>query len=158
MTNDIVVEFKEVRDLSGISCLSGSSGGGAFRVLVGHARIGGEVDPYLGPVPALERGIFSQILFWARAWHDHYHEFDSSESYVSLEALGQIAYDVGVQLGRGHVMHIASPLDSYLRQEMASLLTVRGPELRQVISAMTGFDSMRLDSTARGGRKVSGAI
>lgn len=135
--DDVVVEFKEVRDLSGISCLSTGTGGGAFRVLIGHARIGGESDPYLAPVPRLETGIFAETLFWGRAWEDHYQEFETDADYVTLEALEEMAFDVGAQLGRGHIQHIAAPLDAQLRVEMRALLDQMDAELLPLVSEMT---------------------
>lgn len=120
--DDVIVEFKEVRDLSGISCISSRTGGGAFRVLVGQARIGGDFDLYLAPVPRMPEGTFADTLFWGRAWYDDYHEFDVDRPYVNDANVLAVAYGVGVQLGVGHIAHIASPLDAHLRREQLAQL------------------------------------
>lgn len=134
--DDVVIELKEVRDLSGISCIEAGRGGGAFRVLIGQARIGGGVDPWLAPIPAGGTGRFETTPFWARAWYDHYRELDADRFGETAE-LAEVAYDVGAQLGRGHVVQIASPLDAQLRAEQLALLDEIEPSLRLAIDAMT---------------------
>lgn len=130
--DDVIVEFKEVRDLSGISCISSRTGGGAFRVLVGQARIGGDFDLYLAPVPRMPEGVFADTLFWGRAWYDDYHEFDVEQPYVNDENILAVAYGVGVQLGVGHIAHIASPLDAHLRREQLAQLERFRPRLTRL--------------------------
>ena len=42
-----------------------------------------------------------------------------------------MAYDVGVQLGKGHVKHIAAPLDLQLKREQLQLLDTHEAEIRK---------------------------
>ncbi len=133
--DDVILELKEVRDLSGIPCVDAGASGSAFRVLIGQARIGGDIDPYLAPVPAAADGIFERRPFWARAWFDHYYEVsvDDLTEPADLEA---IAYDVGVQLGRGHVVQIAAPLDAQLRVAQLELLDRIEPDVIRAIAEL----------------------
>ena len=135
--DDPIIEFKEVRDLSGIRCVQGASGGGAFRVLMGLTRIAQDTDPYLAAVPMAADGVFGERSFWARSWFDHYREMDVRESFATSAALEQVAFDVGVQLGIGHVLHIAAPLDAQLRQEQLTVVTNLEPQIREAITLFT---------------------
>lgn len=98
--DDLFLEIKEVRDLSGISCLSSLDLGSPLRVLRGEERI--SYTPYnlagyvmLPPAPPRARA------FWVHEWADHYveAEFDQFPDIADLEA---IAYDIGAQLALGH--------------------------------------------------------
>ena len=135
--DDPIIEFKEVRDLSGIRCVQGGSAGGAFRVLMGLTRIAQDTDPYLAAVPMAADGVFGERSFWARSWFDHYREMDVRESFADPGVLAGIAFDVGVQLGIGHVLHIAAPLDVQLRQEQLTVVSGLEPEIRAAIDVFT---------------------
>jgi len=152
--DDVVIELKEVRDLSGISCIEAGRGGGAFRVLIGQARIGGGIDPWLAPIPAGGEGRFATTPFWARAWYDHYREVDAG-GFDETADLAEVAYDVGAQLGRGHVVQIASPLDAQLRAEQLALLDEIEPDLRAAIDAMA---ERTLEGWRRFGAEVDAAL
>jgi hypothetical protein len=56
---------------------------------------------------------------------------------VNATHLEEVAFDVGAQLGRGHVVQIASPLDAQLRAEQLALLDEIEPDLRAAIDVMT---------------------
>ena len=47
-----------------------------------------------------------------------------------MQDLADLAADVGVQLGKGHVKHIASPFDAELRREQMELLSATEASLR----------------------------
>ncbi|MFT6399789.1 MAG: hypothetical protein ACJAYU_004558 [Bradymonadia bacterium] len=144
--DDAIIEFKEVRDLSGIRCIQGASAGGAFRVLMGLTRIAQDTDPYLAAVPMAAEGIFAERSFWARSWFDHYVEMNVRESFADPATLEQVAFDVGVQLGIGHVLHIAAPLDAQLRQEQ--LVVVNNLE-GEILAAIDYFTELTAESHAR---------
>lgn len=139
--DDAIIEFKEVRDLSGIRCIQGASAGGAFRVLMGLTRIAQDTDPYLAAVPLAADGVFAERSFWARSWFDHYVEMDVRESFADVASLEQVAFDVGVQLGVGHVLHIAAPLDAQLRQEQLTVVTNLEGELLAAIEHLLVLSS-----------------
>jgi hypothetical protein len=112
--DDVVLEIKEVRDLSGVECIQ-----------TGKARIAYRPFEHLGYFE------FRRHNFWVHAWVDNYDEVDVEESFRSREELAEVAYDVGVQLGKGHVKHIAAPLDLQLKREQLQILDEHEAEIRQ---------------------------
>jgi hypothetical protein len=120
--DDVVLEYKEVRDLSGIDCIEGNSGGGAFRILVAQSRIGSAPSRFLAQVPRGPGDPPGARPYWVHEWLANYEELDVNESLTSMEDLREIAHDVGLQLGRGHTRAIASPLDSQHRRAQLAMV------------------------------------
>jgi hypothetical protein len=116
LEDDLMLELKQVRDLTGIECISVSKGSDPFRILVGQSRIAYQPYRLLGYVR------FQDLTFWIHAWVDNYVEASITETFQSPEELAEVAYDIGVQLGRGHPKQIASPLDLQVRREQLRLL------------------------------------
>lgn len=114
--DDVVLEMKEVRDLSAIDCLTSTQAGDPFRVLLGQARIAYQPFSHLGYFRYLDKN------FWVHSWVDNYKELDIDKTFQSLDDLAAVVYDVGAQLGLGHTKHIAAPLDLQLRREQLQLL------------------------------------
>jgi hypothetical protein len=155
--DDMMLEAKQVRDLSGIDCIDARSGGGAFRILVGQARIAEAPQKFLGQIPRVQGDPPAERPLWVHAWDDHYEELDVGGK-IGVEDLSQIAYDVGVQLGRGHVRQIASPFDSQLGHAQLETLRDLEGEVRLAIddlSEMTlrGWEQFRADLAARSPRQ-----
>jgi hypothetical protein len=115
ITDDLVLELKQVRDLAGIECVAAGRGSDPYRILVGQSIA---YKPYsmLGYV------YFRDASFWAHAWVDNYRELDIDRSIETIEELLQVAYDVGVQLGLGHPNQYEAPLALQLRREQIRLL------------------------------------
>ena len=115
LTDDMVLELKQVRDLGGIDCVIAGRGSDPYRILVGQSIA---YQPYtmLGYVH------FRDASFWAHAWVDNYRELDLDRSIETIEELLQVAYDVGVQLGLGHPNQYEAPLALQLRREQIRLL------------------------------------
>ena len=124
--DDVVLEVKEIRDLSGISCIQNADSVDPFRILVGQSRIAYEPYPYLGYVTLDGRP------FWIHGWADNYEELEVG-TLISHAELGEIAYDVGVQLGRGHTKQIAAPLDHQLRRREREIVDEHERALRRNI-------------------------
>ncbi len=114
--DDIVLECKEVRDLRGISCIQVSRDLDPFRILLGQTRIAYRPFHHLGYFR------FKEHNFWVHSWVDNYQEVKINKSFRNVQQLAEVVYDVGVQLGLGHVRNIASPLDLQLRREQLRLL------------------------------------
>jgi uncharacterized protein (DUF2252 family) len=123
--DDILLEAKEVRDLSGITCIQSYKQGNAFRVLVGQARIAYAPYPYLGYVRLEGK------TFWIHSWVDNYREFQTAKSMADPEGLMEVVYDVGVQLGLGHPNKIAAPLDGLFRRALLEMLAGERDLLRK---------------------------
>ena len=92
--DDLIVEAKQIRDLSGNPCLRTDVK--ASRILSGEELIAYEPFLYSAVVP---RG---NKFFWIHDWTDDYREASIAEALRSADDLEDIAYDAGVQLGRAH--------------------------------------------------------
>ncbi len=114
--DDVVLEIKQVRDLTDIDCIAIAPGADPFRVLVGQSRIATEPYKFLGYAR------FQDHTFWVHAWVENYSEIDIEHDFTSPAGISEVAFDVGLQLGRGHVKQIAQPLDLQLRREQMRLL------------------------------------
>ncbi len=114
--DDVVLEIKQVRDLTEIECISVAAGPDPFRVLIGQARIATEPYKYLGYAR------FRGHTFWVHAWVENFSEIEIADDLSDAGELAEVAFDVGVQLGRGHVKAIAQPLDLQLRREQLRLI------------------------------------
>lgn len=153
--DDVILEAKEVRDLSGIRCISDGPGGGALRILVSKARLTERPQPFLAEIPKDEASPLDEQTLWIHAWFDNYEELNIMETLASPEELRVIAYDVGAQLGRGHTLHIAAPFDEQLRQNQRRVVETYAPLIKASISEMTartinGWQRFRADAEAAG--------
>jgi hypothetical protein len=136
-TDDIILELKELRDISGIGCVTARQGD-ALRVILGQSRIGREQDPFLALVPSASDANDKEAPFWIRSWAPNYVELDVKETFSSKKELDEVVFDVGVQLGQGHTRHIAAPFDATLRKESSAMLTRHEAQIRKVIDELEG--------------------
>ena len=130
--DDVVLEIKEVRDLSGIDCIQIGRTDDAFRILVGQTRIAYQPFHHLGYFR------FRGRTFWVHSWVDNYKEVKLARSFQTPEELRQVARDVGVQLGKGHVKHIAAPLDLQLRRAQLRVLSRNHAAILTMVRDLTG--------------------
>ena len=135
--DDVVLEAKELRDLSSVSCVQASTLGGRFRTIVGHARLGGKDDPFLAVIPRGPEETPDDPPYWVQSWRPDYREFDAEQDLTSAAELDELAYQVGLQLGRGHVRQIATPFEVQLRRAVRDMLRDYGPRIRATIDSMT---------------------
>ncbi len=144
--DDVVLEIKQVRDLTAIDCISVAAGPDPFRVLIGQARIATEPYKYLGY--ARYRG----HTFWVHAWVENFSEIDVEDDLSDPEEVMEVAYDVGVQLGRGHVKAIAQPLDLQLRREQLRLIDRDAEKIKAACRELAGLsaDAWEQFKTAHG--------
>lgn len=135
--DDVVLEAKELRDLSAVPCVQASLLGGRFRTIVGRARLGGSADPFLALVPRGPEETPDDPPFWVQSWRPDYRELDAARDLTSADELGKVAYQVGLQLGRGHIRQFATPFDDQLRRAVRDMLRDYGPRIRATIDNMT---------------------
>lgn len=121
--DDVVLEVKEVRSLAGIDCIEGAKSSDPFRILLAQSRIAYEPYAYLGYIDLEGR------KFWIHSWVDNYRELSVGTLADQPEALFEVVYDVGVQLGRGHPK-IAGEFGIQLRQSQSRFLERYGDEFR----------------------------
>ena len=123
--DDVVLEVKEVRDISGIDCILRTHRADPFRVLLGQARIAYTPFEHLGYFYHKNR------TFWVHSGVENYEEVEINESFDTVEQLEEVAYDVGIQLGHGHTRHIGAPFDAQLRRSQLLLLAKTENQLRR---------------------------
>jgi hypothetical protein len=92
--DDLIVEAKQIRDLSGNPCLRTDVG--ASRILDGQRLIAYEPFRFSAVVPRGPR------YYWVHDWTDDYQEISITTVLRSRRDMKEIAYDAGVQLGRAH--------------------------------------------------------
>lgn len=129
--DDLVLELKQVRDLQAIDCISVGRGTEPLRILIGQSRIAYQPYSLLGYVR------FDGLTFWVHAWVDNYAEASVADSFASPDELAEVAFDVGVQLGRGHPNQVGAELDLQVRRELLRLLDRDEEEIRELTRVMT---------------------
>ena len=127
--DDIILELKEVRVLADLPCLRAETGG--TRIVVAQAQLAYEAFSYVGTL-ALESPAGPRY-YWFHAWPDNYAELRVA-ALPSAQALGEIAFDVGVQLGRGHGQHKGSGESKRLREQLKAALP--GLDLASLATAL----------------------
>ncbi len=135
--DDVVLEAKELRDLSSVPCVQTTPLGGRFRTIVGQARLGGNDDPFLAVIPRGPEETANDPPFWVQSWRPDYRELDATQDLTSADELDELAYQVGLQLGRGHIRQIVTPFDDQLRRAVRDMLRDYGPRIRATIDGMT---------------------
>lgn len=154
LEDDVILEAKEVRDLSAIECVYARSSGGAFRILVAHARIAEVTDQFLAQVPRAPDSAPAEPSFWIHSWRPLYLELSIESEPRSPEELAEIVYDVGLQLGRGHTRKIAAPLDSQLRRAQLQCVEELDSQIKRAVAEMSaatyeGWAHFRREVAAR---------
>ncbi len=129
--DDVILECKQVRDLSGIECVVTGQRIDPFRILIGQARIAYEPFKYLGYFYYLDHN------FWVHAWVDNYEEAKIGKTFESLTDLAEVVYDVGVQLGKGQVKHIGAPLDLQIRRMQLQIINTHEAEIKRACQELT---------------------
>lgn len=101
--DDLFLELKEVRDLSGIRCLSPTELGSPLRVLRGQERIAYQPYQLAGYVllSPRDQAASAAHAFWVHEWADNYVEA-VHDAFERPYSLAELARDIGVQLGLGH--------------------------------------------------------
>ena len=117
--DDVLIEVKKVPDLSAVRCIQRSSQDDPFRIIAAQSRLGVGDHALLGYLTIDDK------MFYVQRWRVNYVELSIAD-FKSSDALGEVAPDVGNQLGRGHPKVLAAPHDRQLRRLL--LGTVEGHE------------------------------
>ena len=122
--DDLIVEIKPMNEVEA-PCLLRPPSGGMIMTLLPTARMGRLQPAVLGYLP-WEAGGEDRSQWWIHSWDLGYGELDIDD-LTSQEDLAAIARDVGLQLGRGHCIGIAAPLEDLNRLAQARALgLIRG--------------------------------
>jgi hypothetical protein len=143
--DDLILEIKQVRDLSGVECLQRRSSD-AFQIKTGQSRIASQPYTYMGYIfldprraESSEHGsdFWDGRTYWVHAWVNNYVEMDVDETFQSPGELEEVVYDIAVQLGRGHAKDIVAPHEFQLRRALTVWLDVYEDDVREAIAHMT---------------------
>jgi len=124
--DDVILEAKELVDRESVGCVRIEAG--PSRVFTGDSRIAYQPFRYPGVIH------LDNKTLWVHAWPDNYVEV-AIQSLASVSELQEIAYDAGVQLGRGHPKTTKS--EDVALGRAALLRSLPEAQMRSVIQAMT---------------------
>lgn len=110
--DDVILELKQLEDLSEVRCVDGPERLDPIRLLAVRSRFTGASDPFLGHL------WLDDEAFWIHGWDASYAELDTEGELGSPSEFSELLYDLGVHLGRGHPEKIASPRDAELRADL----------------------------------------
>jgi Ser/Thr protein kinase RdoA (MazF antagonist) len=131
--DDELIEAKEVANLDGLACLEDSTTAQAIRVIDGTRQLGRLKHDILavGPtllIPTVADRAEHWLEWWVSSWEPSYREVRLVD-LRSVEDLGDIAFDAGVQLGAGKVVSVrkqalasVATLEQRLRKETSTLV------------------------------------
>jgi hypothetical protein len=138
--DDVLVEVKQIRDLSAIQCIERRPRDPS-PILNAQSRIAYQPYRFTGflHVPGGRGGngglsASQGRSFWLHTWVDHYYEI-SAQDLKSVDDLRELVFDVGVQLGRGHPKDI-TPDDSQLRRAELESLDRYQPKIERTIDEL----------------------
>jgi len=77
-------------------------------------------------------------MFWTHAWVANYQELEVAESLESPEELAEVAYDVGVQLGLGHLRDIGGAFQQMIVVNVRERLAETEEELQDGSRILAG--------------------
>ena len=132
-TDDVILEGKEVTNLSGVRCLESDVPPSAARVIDGTLQLGRLKHDILavGPtqlMPVIADHASHSLEWWVSSWEPSYREVHLTDLRSSKD-LGDIAFDSGVQLGAGKRMAVRDEalwsvrtLEARLRRETSALV------------------------------------
>jgi hypothetical protein len=129
--DDVVLEAKAVRSGAAHPCVEKTPSSPTFRIVQGSRQVGRLEHSILVAGPGLtfpEMAVQSESLhdWWIRSWDPSYHEI-GIDDLQSIDDLGDIAYDAGVQLGSGALLHDAA----LLRRQLVSSIDEGEARLRR---------------------------
>jgi len=145
--DDVILEIKQFAPTES-DCTRGDPDD-VRRVIVGQSRIG-------SPQSLLGTVRFDDRTYYVHAWRMHYREVDLRDVHDAAE-LAELAYDVGLQLGRGHPNGL--DVNGSLRASLAAVLDRVEPELAPAAKELAArttraWRSFRADACAK--RHVDG--
>jgi hypothetical protein len=152
--DDVIVEIKPMNEVTA-PCLLRPPAGGMLRTLLPAARLGRLHPEVLGYLP-WEPESEDESQWWIHSWDFGYRELRVAD-LTSQTDLEDIARDVGLQLGRGHCLGIAAPLEDLHRATQARALDLTRDQVRRLSHELAGevFQSwvrFREGSTGGGSR------
>jgi hypothetical protein len=134
--DDVILEAKELRDISGVPCVVAQRGG-ALRVIAGAVRFGQQSDPYLAIIPRGSEEAADDPPWWVQSWHPTYTELDVDSSLESVTELKTVVETAGFQMARGHTNLLPPPFDRQLCELVRVMLGERQLDIRSAVAELT---------------------
>ncbi|MGF1469515.1 MAG: DUF2252 family protein [Sandaracinaceae bacterium] len=129
--DDEMLEAKEVQALESVPCILTGRTVDPYRILVAQSRIAYQPFPFLGFVRTESK------TFWLKAWTPNYYELPVETGLTRPDVLIEIARDIGIQLGRGHIKQIAAPLGEQLRHDEAAFVRAHRADVRAAVNVLS---------------------
>jgi hypothetical protein len=126
--DDVLIEAKEVKDISMIGCVNAPPGAG--RILAGHSRIANQPFAFAGFLR------IDETTFWLHAWPDDYVEVTVG-ALLSPRELTEVAEDAGAQMGRGAPRSIPDVAEGALRAAVDAALDRHEGRIRKEIQSFS---------------------
>ena len=139
--DDVMLEAKEIQDRKGLPCIQITEG--PSRIFAGEDRLAYQPFRFPGVLHVGNK------TFWVHAWTDNYQELDILKTLRSPRELREVAYDVGVQLGRGHPKRSDDETATRLRIDI--LRSLPDDRIEKEIVALT-------DETVRAWKRFKDAL
>jgi hypothetical protein len=138
--DDVIYEVKEVMRIEPGTCVTGDPVRDPRRVIRGQARLSGVHQRFLGFIDLDGRS------FYVHTWRVNYTELDVDDLRTARE-LAEVAFDVGLQLGRGHPQEMQDPPGVRLPVAIASSLDRVEPRIREAsrqleVRTVTGWEEL----------------
>jgi hypothetical protein len=134
--DDLILESKELSDLTGVSCLYVPSVGESVRVIDGAEQIGRLRHDVLSVVPK-PASVGPEVRDrWIRSWDYSYGEVNIDD-LASVEELKEIAHDVGVQLGAANLSDREQSAEARLRIRELETVARLEPRIRALARQMS---------------------
>ena len=133
--DDVILEAKQLSNLSGIDCLVARRIRRAIRVVDGTEQIGRLHLELLAVVPRLPKSAPGPDQWWIRNWDPTYGEVQLSDLISRIE-LEEIARDAGAQLGAANLRNTSETQRAKRRQQEIRIVKGLEPQLRTVTHRM----------------------
>jgi Uncharacterized protein conserved in bacteria (DUF2252) len=151
--DDVILEAKQLSDLSGIDCLRLPPRQESIRVIAGVRQLGRLYYDMLSVVPFRDPGDAKIKELWVRSWDPTYGEV-AVPDFVSVDELREVAHDVGAQLGSTGASRRAGRESS---ERLAVMRTVSAiePRVRTVAQQVTNDLLDAWEALRRTNRRVT---
>jgi Uncharacterized protein conserved in bacteria (DUF2252) len=134
--DDVILEAKQLSDLSAIDCLRLPPRQESIRVIAGVRQLGRLYYDMLSVVPFRGSGDAKVEELWVRSWDPTYGEV-SVPDFASVDELREVAHDVGAQLGSTGAGRRAGGRESSERLAVLRAVTAIEPRVRIVAHELT---------------------
>ena len=139
--DDVILEAKEIGDMSSVPCVDARRGN-ALRVVAASVRFQTQADPFLAIIPRGADEALDDPPWWIQSWSSNYAELDLQRSLQSQSELAKVVTFVGNQMARGHTNLLPPPFDAQLAALVTQMLAEHGPAIIAAIDSLAELTLM----------------